>query len=170
VDPLESQAYRRSREAAQQQASRPTLAPSSETPSPPVDDESKGKTSLSRRRSNRVSKPASQPTAARQSLLRRRSSAAGEGMDFSGYQPESSNQASTSGSPPQSSRGSESAADVPVKYTPVTGRISRAKKGVPVHTCDICRPVKVCIFSLAFYNAHQVIDFYESRAFKVLLL
>jgi hypothetical protein len=28
-------------------------------------------------------------------------------------------------------------------YTPVTGRISRAKKGVPIHTCDICRPVKV---------------------------
>ncbi|CZR68989.1 uncharacterized protein PAC_18890 [Phialocephala subalpina] len=32
--------------------------------------------------------------------------------------------------------------NTPVKYTPVTGRISRAKKGVPVHTCDICRPVK----------------------------
>jgi hypothetical protein len=38
---------------------------------------------------------------------------------------------------------SSSHADLPVKYTPVTGRISRAKKGVPVHTCDICRPVKV---------------------------
>ena len=148
VEPLESQAYRRSREA-QQQASRPPIAPSSETPSPPIDDDdNKGKAPLRRRRSNRVSKPASQPTAARQSALRRRGSTAGEGMDFSGYQLGGSNQASTSGSPPQSSRGSEPAADMPVKYTPVTGRISRAKKGVPVHTCDICRPVKVCLPSL----------------------
>jgi hypothetical protein len=65
-------------------------------------------------------------------------------MDYtSSYQAGGSNHASTVGSPPQSSsRGSEPAGDVPVKYTPVTGRISRAKKGVPVHTCDICRPVK----------------------------
>jgi hypothetical protein len=147
VEPLESQAIRRSREAAQQQASHPPIAPSSETPSPPIDDDNKGKTPLRRRRSNRVSKSASQPTAARQTVLRRRSSTAGEGMDFSGYQPGGSTQASTSGSPPQSSRGSEPAADMPVKYTPVTGRISRAKKGVPVHTCDICRPVKVCLSS-----------------------
>ncbi|KAK2593685.1 hypothetical protein QQS21_008592 [Conoideocrella luteorostrata] len=32
--------------------------------------------------------------------------------------------------------------EVPVKLTPITGRVSRAKKGVPVHTCDICRPPK----------------------------
>lgn len=30
-----------------------------------------------------------------------------------------------------------------VKLTPITGRVSRAKKGVPVHTCDMCRPPKV---------------------------
>lgn len=36
----------------------------------------------------------------------------------------------------------ESVSDIPVKYTPVTGRIIRTKKGVPVHTCDICRPAK----------------------------
>ncbi|KEY69978.1 hypothetical protein S7711_03996 [Stachybotrys chartarum IBT 7711] len=29
-----------------------------------------------------------------------------------------------------------------VKLTPVTGRVSRAKKGVPVHICDQCRPPK----------------------------
>lgn len=143
VEPLESQAYRRSREAAQEQASRAAIAPPSETPSPPINDDNKGKTSLGRRRSNRVSKSPAQPIAARQSISRRRSSIARDGMEFSGYQPGSSNQASMSGSPPQSSRGSEPAADVPVKYTPVTGRISRAKKGVPVHTCDKCRPVKV---------------------------
>jgi hypothetical protein len=145
VEPLESQAYRRSREAAQEQASRPPIALSSETPSPSIDDDdNKGKTPLKRRRSNRVSKPPSQPTAARQNSTRRRSSAAGEGMEPYGFQAGASNQASNSGSPQQSSRGSEPATDMPVKYTPVTGRISRAKKGVPVHTCDICRPVKVC--------------------------
>jgi len=31
----------------------------------------------------------------------------------------------------------------PVEYMLVTGRISRAKKDVLVHTCEICRPVKV---------------------------
>jgi hypothetical protein len=153
MDPLESQAYRRSREAAQQQASRAAIAPPSETPSPPIDDDdddnNKGKTSIRRRRSNRVSKSPAQPIAARQSISRRRGSTAGEGMEFSGSQPGNSNQASMSGSPPQSSRGSEPAADVPVKYTPVTGRISRAKKGARVHTCDKCRPVKVCFLQLS---------------------
>lgn len=146
VEPFESQAYRRTREAAQQQASLPPITPSTEIPSPPVDDINTGKSTIKRRRSNRVSKSPGQPTTARQGIARRRSSATGEAMDFtSGYQAAGSNQASNSGSPQQSSRGSEPAADMPVKYTPVTGRISRAKKGVPVHTCDICRPVKVCI-------------------------
>lgn len=36
-----------------------------------------------------------------------------------------------------------------IKLTPITGRVSRAKKGVPVHTCDLCRPPKVS-FQLAF--------------------
>ncbi|KAK8053772.1 hypothetical protein PG996_013073 [Apiospora saccharicola] len=30
----------------------------------------------------------------------------------------------------------------PVKLTPITGRVSRAKKGVPVHVCEICKPPK----------------------------
>lgn len=38
--------------------------------------------------------------------------------------------------------------DHPVKLTPITGRVSRAKKGVPVHTCDVCRPPKVFHTSL----------------------
>ncbi|PKS05769.1 hypothetical protein jhhlp_007598 [Lomentospora prolificans] len=29
---------------------------------------------------------------------------------------------------------------VPIKYTPVTGRVSKALKGVPVHTCNDCNP------------------------------
>ncbi|KAH8196856.1 hypothetical protein TruAng_008969 [Truncatella angustata] len=32
--------------------------------------------------------------------------------------------------------------EVPIKLTPITGRVSRAKKGQPVHTCEICRPPK----------------------------
>ena len=147
VEPLESQALR-SREAARQQTSRPSIAPYSATPSPPTDGGSKGKTPMRRRRSNRVSKQsATHPTSSRPNATRRRSSAAGDAMDFSlEYQAGGSNQAITTGSPQQSSRGSEPAAEIPVKYTPVTGRISRAKKGVPVHTCDICIPVKVGSF------------------------
>lgn len=34
-------------------------------------------------------------------------------------------------------------AEASVKLTPITGRVSRAKKGIPVHTCDVCRPPKV---------------------------
>lgn len=33
--------------------------------------------------------------------------------------------------------------DVQIRLTPITGRVSRAKKGVPVHVCDICNPPKV---------------------------
>ncbi len=170
VEPFESQAYRRSREAAQDQASRLPIAPSTEIPSPPVDDINIGQTTVKRRRSNRVSKPASQPTPARQSIARRRSSATGEDIDFtSGYQAGGSNQASNSGSPGQSSRGSEPAVDVPVKYTPVTGRISRAKKGVPVHTCDVCRPVKVCVILSVrrIELTHSFPDLYKSRTLEV---
>jgi len=162
LDPLESQAYRRSQAASQkqkellEQATRPSNDPSSHSPSPQPDDiTGTTPTTITRRRSNRVSKPSSISTAAsRPSTSRRRGSAAGDAMDFtsSSYQGVAattgggnSNQraTSTSGSPRQSSsRGSEALVDVPVKYTPVTGRISRAKKGVPVHTCDICRPMK----------------------------
>lgn len=143
VEPLESQAYRR-KEAAQQQASRPSIDPSSQSSSPQLDD-TKGKSSINHRRSNRVSKPPTQPTLSRPSLTRRRSSGAGEAMDFSAYQGGGSTQGSLSGSPLQTSTrgGMEPMAEViPVKYTPVTGRISRAKKGIPVHTCDDCRKVR----------------------------
>lgn len=142
VEPLQSQAYRRAREAAELQASRPSIDHPSASPSPPpLLDDNKGKAPIKRRRSNRVSKTASSPAS-----LRRRSSATAETMDFSsGFQAGSSNQASTSGSPQQSSsRGSEPAPEVPVKYTPVTGRISRAKKGVPVHTCK-CSLEALCV-------------------------
>lgn len=140
VEPLESQAYRR-REAAQQ--AHPTNPQKSQSP-PPIDESSKGKTPIRRRQSNRVSKPTAQPSTAHQHIARRQDIVSGEMMEYtSAYQTSGSNQASMSGSPQQSPRGSDSVADLPVKYTPVTGRLSRAKKGVPVHTCDICSPAKV---------------------------
>lgn len=44
----------------------------------------------------------------------------------------------------QTSKGIDPPLETPIKYTPVTGRISRAKNAVPVHTCNVCRPVRVC--------------------------
>lgn len=44
---------------------------------------------------------------------------------------------------------SSTAADTAVKLTPITGRISKAKKGVPVHTCDQCIPPKVWLLASA---------------------
>jgi hypothetical protein len=146
VEPLESQAYRRSREAAKLQAPLPPIAPSAETTLPSIVDQTPGAIPR-RRRSNRALRPAIQPTVQRQVIARRRSSATEEGMDFTaGYHAGGSGQESKSRSPSRPSRGSEPTdGGVPVKYTPITGRVSKAKKGVPVHTCDICRPVKVCL-------------------------
>ena len=136
VEPFESQAYTRARQAAEQQASLPSFETIPVTSSPILLDDRKGKTPPNRRRSHRASKTLGQSTSIRKRSGRRSSSAAAEAMDYTGYQAGGSNQASTAGSPQQSSsRGSEPVGDAPVKYTPITGRISRAKKGVPVHTC-----------------------------------
>jgi hypothetical protein len=61
-------------------------------------------------------------------------------MDFSEWTP--SQEESNLGQ--QTSKGIEPLLETPIKYTPVTGRISRSKKEVSVHTCNVCRPVKVC--------------------------
>ncbi|CAL3967247.1 unnamed protein product [Diplocarpon coronariae] len=141
VELFASQAYRRSGGAAQHQSSRPLAAPSSEKPAALADHINIGQTSIKRRRSNRVSKPASQRIAARRGMARRRSGAVEDGRHpTSGHKAAASNPESLSKSPGYASRGL--AAGMPVKYTPVTRRVSRAKKGMPVHTCGICRPVK----------------------------
>lgn len=145
VDPLESQAaYRRA--ASQQQTTQITVDQRSASPSPSLDGSNKGKTLVKQRRSDRVPRPSSNSSTPGPNIVRRRSgAAAGEAMDYDyGYQAGMGvrvgefNQASASRSPQQSSRRSEqpSSESLPVKYTPVTGRISRAKKGMPVHTCD----------------------------------
>ncbi|KAI0141688.1 hypothetical protein GGR57DRAFT_401098 [Xylariaceae sp. FL1272] len=68
-------------------------------------------------------------------------------MDPTGYgnygqSSSSANMPSTRPNPsrPASKAGGEGG--LPVKYTPITGRVSRAKKGVPVHVCDTCNPPK----------------------------
>lgn len=147
VEPLESQAYRRKEVAAQEAARRSTNA-SSSIPAPSsagptrIEHDSKGKGPIKRRRSGRTSNSPAQSTSSLQTGGRRRSSAASDTMDYS-FNSGPSLPASSSGSPRQSSRGSEPVSDMPIKYTPVTGRVSRAKKGVPVHTCEICMPAKV---------------------------
>lgn len=150
MEPLQSQvAYRRSREAAQQSASRSSIAISTEAPSPPTDDEdedpdnnNQGKHPIKRRRSHRVSHDHTESSQSAYQSRRNSVTEPNMNMDYqNSYQAVGSSQGSGSGTP-QMSRASESDASVPVKYTPVTGRISRAKKGVPVHTCDICRPAK----------------------------
>ncbi|TEA22855.1 Zinc finger protein klf1 [Colletotrichum sidae] len=81
----------------------------------------------------------------RPSISRRRSNVSPENMDLShyghgyagpsgGYNP--------SGPPARPYSNPSPGGDIPVKLTPITGRVSRAKKGMKVHTCDICRPAK----------------------------
>lgn len=50
---------------------------------------------------------------------------------------------SSAGGSPMRPLGRPATPELPIKLTPITGRVSRAKKGVPVHTCDLCRPPKV---------------------------
>lgn len=82
--------------------------------------------------------------------LRRQSSTSVDSMDQHGYGSAASSSSmgggtGSGGYPPNHPRrpmGSPSP-DMPIKLTPITGRVSRAKKGVPVHVCDQCNPPKV---------------------------
>lgn len=97
-----------------------------------------GKASTKRRKSIRPG----QATPSETSSTQGESSTTVASMDPNQYGPVSHRHASGASSTRHSSRSS----DVPegtVKYTPVTGRVSRAKKGQPVHVCDTCKPSKV---------------------------
>lgn len=118
------------------------------------DRDDKLTTAPTRRRGHSSRSP--KPTATASSLassssrpapLSRRSTASSEPMDPSAYgghmQGSSSGGGMSSTNMPTRPMGSTSGeGSVPVKYTPITGRVSRAKKGVPVHTCEICKPPK----------------------------
>lgn len=143
VEPLESQAMR-SRQAAQQQSDLDQSG--SSTREAPKHD-TRDQPQVTRRKSNRVSKSSSQGSSSRPSLSRRRSSGTAESMDSDGL---SLGSATAAGISRQTSRGSNPPESV--RYTPVTGRVSRAKKGQPVHVCDQCDPLRAslqCIFRIS---------------------
>lgn len=148
VEPLESQALRRSKEAAshQSQSSQTTSSATNSNPSP--DGDCAGQPPLKRRRSNRVSKSSSQDASSQPSLSRRRSSGGTtESMESYGPLPGGNPPPSAGSSSRVSSRGSNPP-ESSVRYTPVTGRVSRAKKGQPVHICDLCDPPRVSFLVL----------------------
>ncbi|KAI2625935.1 hypothetical protein GGR54DRAFT_637707 [Hypoxylon sp. NC1633] len=100
-------------------------------------------------RSSKSTATRSSPSASssRPAPVSRRSTASSDSMDHSMYGGHAQGSSSGGGMPhsnmPTRPMGSESGeGSVPVRLTPITGRVSRAKKGVPVHTCDICKPPK----------------------------
>ncbi|TLS24669.1 hypothetical protein PpBr36_08122 [Pyricularia pennisetigena] len=98
---------------------------------------------------------------ARPAALRRHSTTSASTMDQHGYSPLSPMRMGTTGGPGRAaslggfvdSSGQASSVanrplqpqthlESPIRLTPITGRISRARKGQPVHVCDVCRPAK----------------------------
>ncbi|KAH8127574.1 hypothetical protein ACSS6W_006736 [Trichoderma asperelloides] len=73
---------------------------------------------------------------------RRRSNTSTDSMDSSYGQGQNHSSAYYTGANMRPIIPGGSSGEHPVKLTPITGRVSRAKKGVPVHTCDTCRPPK----------------------------
>jgi hypothetical protein len=139
VEPLQSQAYRKAKEA-EEVASGPSVNQSAHgTSSPDNQDEA----STKRRRQNRGPKSTSNAVPSRSSGIQHTNSV-GEPMSFQApFRGGSSEQASTPGSTHQSSPQGPESTDVPVKYTRVTHRISKAKKGVRIHTCEICTKASI---------------------------
>jgi hypothetical protein len=82
------------------------------------------------------------PSSTRPAGGRRRSTTSTDSMDQTGYA-SSSSMGGPPGHPIRPMPPSGQGENLPIKLTPITGRVSRAKKGVPVHTCDVCRPPKV---------------------------
>ncbi|KAI0431177.1 hypothetical protein F5Y09DRAFT_355119 [Xylaria sp. FL1042] len=94
-------------------------------------------------------KASSSSSSSRLPVLERRSVDSTESMDPTGYGAYTQSSSSSTMPPGRSNVSSRPMSSVPgesnilpVKLTPITGRVSRAKKGVPVHTCDICKPPK----------------------------
>ncbi|KAI2776893.1 hypothetical protein F4815DRAFT_448900 [Daldinia loculata] len=98
-------------------------------------------------KSTATASSASTSSSARPALMSRQSTASSEPMDPTAYgghaQGSSSGGGSMTPSMPTRPMGNMPGdGSMPVKLTPITGRVSRAKKGVPVHTCEICKPPK----------------------------
>ncbi|WQF88940.1 hypothetical protein CDEST_13954 [Colletotrichum destructivum] len=90
--------------------------------------------------------PGSSSSSSRPPNTRRRSNVSTDSMDPSnygyGHAGPSSGGLDPAGQPMRPFGHASTGGDVPIKLTPITGRVSRAKKGMKVHTCDICRPPK----------------------------
>ncbi|KAK4676725.1 hypothetical protein QC764_402760 [Podospora pseudoanserina] len=82
------------------------------------------------------------PATARPSV-RRRSTTSTDSMDRSGGYGSPASSSSMGGGPMRPMPPHPQPSDaVPMRLTPITGRVSRAKKGVPVHVCELCKPAK----------------------------
>ncbi|KAK1750827.1 putative transcription factor TDA9 [Echria macrotheca] len=93
------------------------------------------------------SSPSSLSTSITRPPARRRSTASEDSMDHTGYGSAASSSSMAArfhhtNTPMRPMPPHNPAADLPMRLTPITGRVSRAKKGVPVHVCDICKPAK----------------------------
>ena len=128
----------RSRQAAQQH---PDLDQSRSPTSQAHKHDAREPPQVGRRRSHRVSKSTSQGASSKPTLSRRQSSGTAESMESDSYPQNSSQMANSAGASRQASRGSNPPESI--RYTPVTGRVSRAKKGQPVHVCEQCDPPRV---------------------------
>lgn len=78
---------------------------------------------------------------------RRQSTTSVDSMDQHGYGSASSGGGGLLPNHPSRPMGNPNP-EAPIRLTPITGRVSRAKKGVPVHTCEMCNPPKVWINSI----------------------
>lgn len=164
IDPHDSQQYTRSKEAAQTEST-PSSQHSqsqSENQLPIVLRPSPDETSFRKRRAHRAPKSPSRGSS-RPGNSQHRRIAAGHTIDFTSG---AEGSGSGSGQPsipemPRKMSRTEPGAEGDVKYTKVTGRISKAKKGVPVHMCDLCRPTKVwCLRrpDMRSYSCHNPTD------------
>lgn len=152
VEPLQYQAHIRSH---RQRAAQDTVPPPiSYSPSQSPTRDTKGKKSARHRRPHRSPKHHGQSSET--SSRHHRDSDSAEGMD---HRPRAYRQASATSSTRQSSRDG---VDMGVKLTPVTRRVSRAKKGERVHNCDTCQ--KVCFNAPCAIRtlANLISDIYKS--------
>jgi hypothetical protein len=99
---------------------------------------------------------ASSPTSApfgvgSDSGFRRRSNASADSMDSYHGHIYLTDRSAVQGSTMRPGLPTGAPGETPVKLTPITGRVSKAKKGIPVHECDICQPPKV---RLVFATKH----------------
>ncbi|KAK1574691.1 uncharacterized protein LY79DRAFT_523403 [Colletotrichum navitas] len=153
-DQLESHTIKSSRDPAPSAGHhRPYLAPSA----PPYSssyaigreqaDSSTTQQDTKRSSSSHTTKstpPSSSSSSSRPPNIRRRSNVSTDSMEQLnyGYGHGSASSSLDPSGPSMRPYGHAPTGDVPVKLTPITGRVSRAKKGMKVHTCDICRPSK----------------------------